>query len=298
MARKLLIATAMCLIALPGFGNPVQLGNTTIDVPDVPGFAIVTPDIQPLYDVTKEFVYPGNTRFSTHVPESAIAVAIRGELPEFRRYMAVESANAFTQSPTSSAEFRQLRTILQEQRDQIFDAVLKQMPNLFDDASKGIKESLDVEMALSLNQVVPLPTHLDEERRYGFSMYTKQTVSTEYTEPEEIAMAATSVFMHIKGRIIFLYVYGGENDLEWTRQTANDWSTAIVAANPSSASDKIAESTPRAVRGIDWGRVLGKAASGAVVGGIIGGAFGLFGWLTSRFRKKRPQPGSDDLTFD
>jgi hypothetical protein len=88
----------------------------------------------------------------------------------------------------------------------------------------------------------------------------------------------------LKGKILYLYANGGKQDLEWTRKVSSDWARAVIAANPSDAATAARESATR--RGFDWRRVV----RGAVIGAIIGGAFGLAGYLK---RKKEQSGGSD-----
>lgn len=82
-------------------------------------------------------------------------------------------------------------------------------------------------------------------------------------------------FLHVKGKLIFLYVNGGDQDLDWTRQFSKAWAAVILTANPSDAATVARES---ARRGFDWSRVLRSA----LIGGAVGGLFGLFRVFTRK----------------
>ena len=51
---------------------------------------------------------------------------------------------------------------------------------------------------------------------------------------EQIADAKANDVMlslHVKDKVLFVYAFGPEKDLEWTRAAASTWATRIVAAN-------------------------------------------------------------------
>ncbi|MGB5164979.1 MAG: hypothetical protein WBN61_06970, partial [Woeseiaceae bacterium] len=92
-------------------------------------------------------------------------------------------------------------------------------------------------------------------------------------------LAATTLFLHVKDKVLFLYVYGSKSELDWTREAAAMWATDIVAANPMSADEKRAVDKSDSFS-VNWNQVLEKALIGALVGGVIG-------FISFFFRKRK-----------
>ncbi|WP_204387473.1 hypothetical protein, partial [Bifidobacterium pullorum] len=78
-------------------------------------------------------------------------------------------------------------------------------------------------------------------------------------------------FLNTAGRVLFLYAYGGKDDLDWTRESSEAWQTAILSRN-APPPQKPAKTE------FQWGRVTGKA----LVAGIVGGVDGLLGFIFSK----------------
>ena len=82
----------------------------------------------------------------------------------------------------------------------------------------------------------------------------------------------TATYLFARGKLFFTYVYGGGNDLDWTRQAAKEWASAILAANPSDAAT-LAKEAGRS-GGFDWDQVFRS------------GVIGLIGYLAKRAKRK------------
>ena len=95
--------------------------------------------------------------------------------------------------------------------------------------------------------------------------------------PFSIIAITTVTFIYVKGKILFLYSFAGESDLEWSQNTSKQWANSVIAANPSDFTSKINESILGSIS-IDWGEVGIKGLIGAGVGLL----FGLFSWLYNR----------------
>lgn len=144
-------------------------------------------------------------------------------------------------------------------------------------ASANVSKQLDTELSLKVSGVVPFPPHLDNDRMLAFSMLAKNEIKTAEGTLVDIS-SNTTTLLYVNHRILFLYVYGGKDDLEWTREQSKSWANAILGANPESAQLAQSIRTSDHRSGIDWGRVAGKA----IVGGILALIVGMFGWATNR----------------
>ena len=98
-------------------------------------------------------------------------------------------------------------------------------------------------------------------------------------EPLESAAITTVTMVHVKARILCLYVTGGETDLKWTRTVAREWTEAIIKANPSDAATAKLEAAP----------ARDLATSSGIRGGIVGGMTAILISFLMRSRKSEDQ---------
>lgn len=72
------------------------------------------------------------------------------------------------------------------------------------------------------------------------------------------------------GKVIFLYCYGPQKELKWTRNASKAWADMIMANNdqpPSRPSDSL---------GMDWNKVIEEGMLGAIGGGLFVFIFAVF----------------------
>ena len=100
----------------------------------------------------------------------------------------------------------------------------------------------------------------------------KYNVAGQAGSARSYVVVATSVLLHIKTKILFLYCFGGEDDLHWTRTTCTHWTESVIAANGNDV-PSATEQTPN-----PWRRI--------VVQVIAGGMLGLVGWAVVFLAKR------------
>lgn len=106
-------------------------------------------------------------------------------------------------------------------------------------------------------------------------------MNDEMGNPARFVSVVTATFVHVKGKVLFLYSYAEESALEWSKKASYEWASRVVNSNPSDFQASIKETVPSSVSSIDWGQVGVKAVIDAFIGLIIG----LFGWLKNRAKK-------------
>jgi hypothetical protein len=104
------------------------------------------------------------------------------------------------------------------------------MPEKMVGLSNRVSETLDIELALSLSNVVPMPVHRQDERLTSHSMFIKYEMSKS-SEKTDVIVTLTTTFLFLKGKVLYVYVYGGPEDLSWTRKQAAQLINEIVSAN-------------------------------------------------------------------
>ena len=103
----------------------------------------------------------------------------------------------------------------------------------------------------------------------------------ELGNPAPFVAVVTATLVQVKGKVLFLYSYAEESDLEWSKEASHNWASDVVMSNPSDFQASVKETLPSSISGLDWRQVAIKASIGAFIGLIIG----LFGWVKKRAKK-------------
>jgi hypothetical protein len=254
----------------------IQIGEAPLVIPTPQNFVPVTAEMTALTQLLENFVAPQNKRFVSFIPDEFLPAVQRGELPQIIRTVSVQGNKATLDRTFTKSDFAQLKEVIQKQNVDLIKKAEQQIPGLMDKINKKVEEQSAAKLDLSLAGMVPLPPHDESERSMSYSMLVSYKMTGPDGAPKNFSGVVTTTFMHAKGKLIFTYVNGGENDLEWSRKISKDWTTAILAANPSDA--ETAKKEAASSGGFNWNSVLRSA----FIGGAIGAAIGLIGYLTRR----------------
>jgi len=257
----------------------ISVGTARLTIPSPDGYSPITSDMQPHAELAKRFVPPSNEQFALFLPDADVALAARGKIPKPQRSFYVQSAKALIQPFVSTADFAQLKRMMKTQNEEILKKAESQMPGLLQKLNKGISADYDVDLNLSLDQMLPLPPHYETERGMAYSTLLKYKVNDEDGKPSVFEGVVTATFVHIQGKVLFLYANAEKSGLDWCRSESQKWADTVIAANPSTGDIAVRESRPSRT-GFDWSKVFGKAVAGAIIGGIVGA----LGYV---FRKKK-----------
>jgi len=277
---KIFILALLLLIPGTGSSAEISIGGVNLSVPSPQGFSPVTPQMPLLYEIQKQFVAPTNEEFVTFIPDQIVPLVLKDEIPDLPRRFAVQTAKSLINVSATKSDFEELKHIIKNQNDKLMSEVEQQMPGIMEKMNEGIKERYDVDLAFSMSQMIPMPVHAETDRTLAYSALVKYDMKDENGNPASFVAALTATFAHVKGKILFLYSYAGETDLEWSRDASRQWVNDIVSANPSSLGSSIKESLPPFLAQMDWGRILAMS----LVGAIIGLIFGLIRWVINRVK--------------
>ena len=264
----------LCFLALFGaeaIAVDIAVGSTQLSIPAPADFVPVTSEMGKYAELAKRFVPPSNEQYALFITRENAAMAMEGKIPAASRRFAVQTAKEIIPKVVTSAEFSQMKGAVNAQNQKVFDQVEAKMPGLLAKVNKGISDDYSVNMSLSLNKMLPLPTHNDTERSMAFSMFVKYDAEVK-GKPKTFEGVVTTTFLHLKGKVLFLYCYADKTDLEWSRVESQKWVDAIFAANPSIGSTASSENQRSGSSKIDWSQV---GISG-LIAGLISGVVGIF----------------------
>lgn len=275
---RITLAVVGLHIAAQGFAAEITVGERRLEVPVPAGFAVLTPEMSPYYESLNAYVGPNNVRYLTLISTEAADAIGRGEDVELVRYINIESERSAANASVSSAQFAELREVIKGQLEQLYAQAEEQLPDLVGAGNEAASEAFDAEVTVEVGGLSPLPIHIDRIDAIANSMYANVGGAVNGEDLGASAVAATTQIQHVKDKILFFYVYGDKEDLDWTRETAEALASGVVAQNPLSVTERQAVQSS-AGSGFDWGSVMRNALIGAAIGGMIG--------LVSYFRRRR-----------
>lgn len=251
------------------------VGKKTLEVPSPDSFALVTPQMDTVYRLSLQMADPMNDLLAYYIPESEVPTAMSGGIPSSWQNYSLKVNKEIKNLVVGSKEFANIKNAIAQQNQKILESIKAKMPELMGKTSKGVSEEFDVDFAMNLSQMVPLEPHHETDNSFAYSMYLNYSASAEGHE-EDFIVAGTVTFLNVSGKILYLYCYGAQEELEWTRNASKSWEEKILKSNT-----RPPEKSP-AGRGVDWSRVVEKGIIGAILGGLIALMFSIF----SRFKKK------------
>ena len=272
------ILTIILLIFMAGstYAETFSIGGKELVIPPPQGFSRVTQEMDAVYRMSLQTADPMNDQLAYYISDSDIPTAMSGELPSLERTFLLKINKQLKNMVVGSKDFAELKNMTKRQNKEIFESVKSQIPGLMKGASEGISKEFDVNFALQISQMIPLEPHYEADNALAYSMYINFGVSAEGTK-EELIISATTTFVNVSGKVLFLYCYGPQGELEWTRSASKSWAENVMGSNtqpPARSSG---------VRGMDWNKVIEKG----IVGAITGGLFALIFGVLSIFKKKK-----------
>lgn len=289
MNRTTEILSLLMLVGLSFSAGAIEIdvGDRAINIPIPDGYVELTPAMPPYYEALRAYTAETNFRYLTLIPANKAHALLRGKSVDLERYMIVESERGLSEASVSTATYDEIRELHRTQLGDIAADVNEQLPGIVDKGNANASEALGVDIDHSVGNFNPLPIHLDSANAFAYSSFFNVEASIDGGNTGSSVIAATVSILHVKDKVLFLYVYGAETDLGWTRTFSADWAERIVDGNPISAEVEQAINRTDS-KGFDWSQVMEKAAIGALIGGLVG----LFSFLSAR-RKKKDQGASD-----
>ena len=242
----------------------ISVGSTQISIPTPAGFSPVTKEMAKYAEFAARFVPATNKQFVVFLPEEDAVKAAKGEIPQSERKFYVQTTNELITPFVSASDFAGFKRVVKTQNEELVRKAQQQMPGILQKINKGISDHYVVDLGLSLNSMMALPPHYENERALAYSMLLKMGVNDTAGRPTIFEGVVTATFVHVRGKVLMLSVNAEKSGLDWSRKESQHWADAVIAANPSGALVAAHEAT-----GIDWGQVGEKAMIGGIIGGLV-----------------------------
>lgn len=274
--NRILLPCCLFVFHSPLLAVEIKVGTTRLSIPVPEGYAPVTNEMKPYADLAKRFVPPSNEQFALFLPEADVAVAARGDIPAPEKWLSIQTSKDLINTFITTADFAKLKSGIKTQSAKILKEAQAKTPELLRKATEGMDTNV------SLDGMRPLPAHYETSRGFSYSAMVRYNTSDEQGKSSVIEGVVTSTFVHLQGKVLFLYAHADKDSVEWSQSQSQKWADSIIAANPSTE-DIAAREGGSSQLGFDWNRVLKKALIGAIIGGIIG-------MILHISKKGRPKP--------
>jgi len=262
-------------ISISTYAETFNIEGTELLIPSPSGFTRVNKQMDAVYRLSLQMADPKNDLLAYYISNSEIPTAMKGEIPPLKRTFVLKVNKELKNIIVGSDDFNAFKNVTKRQNKETFEKIKSQISDLMKEQSKGISKEFDLDIALQISQMIPLDPHYEVDDALAYSMYANYGISAEGSE-EELILAATSAFVNVSGKILFLYCYGSQDELEWTRSASKSWIEGIIESNTAPPANSPSN-------GINWSRALEKGIVGAVTGGLIALIIGAL----SYFKKKR-----------
>lgn len=225
LALLLAVPTGSCI------ASPVQIGNKTVVVPTPPGFGRVAPEMKDLLDLLDTFTPPSNKSLALYLSESDLALAMSGDMPDMERRYVVQIPKMAIDHNFTAVQFEALKTKSRTDLEKTMADIRPRVNGLMDKASGTLSEKIGTDVELGMDSVVPFPVHHETQNSLSMSVLSRYSVAIKDGEKVSEVASSTMSFVRVKNTVFMLLVYGGRDDLEWTREQSKRWVRAVTAAN-------------------------------------------------------------------
>lgn len=267
---SILLLLLLTTASFGGVAGTITIDKTTLDLPaPAPGFVILTPEMGRLYQLQKTLVIEANREFAVFMPEDVANRARHGELTPAQRFMRVQVAKEAEHIDLSPEDFKKLAqevadSSVQESYVEALDDVKPQL----DKHGKAASSLLESKVEVSIDNVTALKSEFASDRIMIIParMGVEESINGGVVNRQ---VTMSTAFTLVKGKLLFLYVYGGADDLEWTKSVARTWAAELIRRNPGDMGSTVPASNKF---GFDWRRILAAALVGGLLA-LIGGLF-------------------------
>jgi hypothetical protein len=265
---RLLCLALLLVVPTVSWATEISIGGVLLDIPNPNGYTPVTQQMTLMFDLQKQFVSPTNELLLAYVPERDVSALLSDNIPDMPRRFTLETAKSLIGVTVPYSEFLKLKSTIISQNNQIIKKVEAEIDNSIKQLNKSIEQKYDVVLALSIANMVPMPIHYESDRQISFSMMVKYDFKDNRSNPSSFISVVTAAVIYVKGKVLFLYTYAQDIDLEWSRAASRQWADSIVDYNHSDLHDVLKEASPTS--GIDWEQF-----------GVRAVAWGIFGLITA-----------------
>lgn len=233
MMHILVTALLATSAAIGAHGNTnIKVGSITLNIPPPQGYTLVTKNMGELSRASKQFVPSTNVELATFVPNHSAAVALSDHrIPYARRYFRIQISRSNIHTTASDRYFSQLKDLLKHNIRDVMYKVATKFPNIFTQSEINIAKKYGLYLAHAKLNVIPLPHNRATKHSFSYSILIKINQHHASTAQQPLTITATATLVHVKGKVLFMYCYSMDNNLQWSQRASREWAAAVISEN-------------------------------------------------------------------
>lgn len=225
---KVFFVILVLLAPLATYANEIQIGEENFFIPTPPGYAPVTRGMSELYENQKIVVAQNNLLLKNFIPENLATTALKGEMPTFKRYYSVQTSRAILHRAVSIQDFPKVKAGVKKTIERSLES---QSPKISDGINSKYYERHGANLSFEFTDTILLPAHYESMDSISFSIIGKFNFNDSNGKLASEIATGTATALHLKDKVLFIYTYGSDEDLDWTREANSTWVAKIKAAN-------------------------------------------------------------------
>ena len=247
----------------------IEVGGVKIDVQAPIGFHEISSLSPETRNLAETMTPPSNRLLAIFVSEDDLGRIMKGEAPEFGRYMLLQVFRELENTNISNGQFRQLVAQIKEQQN-------------------TLSKEYELSQKMKIGEQVPLGVFFEQSNAIGFASMVKYQAEAEGEKLDYVVAGGTS-FIRVKQKVLYAYVYGtyeNQDDLNWVRSKSREWVDSLLTFNNTSTTSS--GSTYRSLSSSEIGdKVISKGKGGAIGGILIASLIGVFQGAKRLFKKRK-----------
>lgn len=246
------------------YAETYRVDDTDLNIPAPIGFVRVTPQMNAVYRLSQLTTSSSNEQLAFYIQEKDGPAAMSGALPKLNRYFSLQLNKRLKGAIVTGKDFGNFKNVIKRQNADLIKSLESQFPSLFDIKSRQISKAFNIQIALRLTTMIPLEMHVDENNAFAYSFFGKLGISTEENQ-KDLILSGTCSFINVSDKVVFLYCYGEQDDLDWTRTASRDWAERIL----NNTSTEAQKTTARTNQALDWGKVGERTLIGVTAVAVV-----------------------------
>jgi hypothetical protein len=243
MHRRQLLSFLVLIGALPisassqsfGKASLIQIGYEAVQVPTPVGFVETSNRSQELWNLALAYS-AGDARITAHfVAEPDFKAFEAGKSVHFRQFMFVQTPKRAEGIAITQARFDKLRAGTVELQRNLASKLEPRMAAEIEKMSKAVSIAQDSSIKIRLGEIVPVSVDRNDSKVLVYTILARTGVTTG-VKTEEDNMVSSAAYCFLKGKVVMLVTYRqfkSPQDIEASRNLADKWANALIAANPS-----------------------------------------------------------------
>lgn len=230
--KRFFLLCTPAILQLSAFAYDITVGRTKISIPTPSGYAPVTNQMQPYAAAAALNVAPGNQQFALFLPTRDAGVAASGGMPVRGRRYSVQVPKDAVPHTISERFFAEYKDAIKNRMPNIQESIRDSLPGMLNSAITDAYKSLEVEAPRVLStRVTWAPVHYESPKCIAVSGLTQWVYQSNTGSVSIIEGSSTMTSVHIRGKLLLLFVSGEKDDLEWTREVSKKWVNNAFASN-------------------------------------------------------------------